>query len=240
MPSDAKSLRLEAKALSALNRPSEALNSLDNALAAADNPLPLLLERIHLIRKVMGKEAALEELNQLNTGYPDDPEVFALMSHAMAESNQVDEAIFAAKQAIRKGTDRLEFKDLSELHHLLGRLLRRNGQRDQAIHYLSEAIHLNPISLEPYLELGRTYLERRDFSEALEIFEQSIKVSPNDHRSYYQAGLALKENKEYLQSEEMLRKAAELAPNDLRIHRLLGAVVALNIVHSNREAIVEA
>ncbi len=240
VPSDAKSLRLEAKALSALNRPSEALNSLDNALSAADNPLPLLLERIHLIRKVKGNEAALKELNQLNSGYPDDPEVFALMAHAMVESNQVDEAIFAAKQAIRKGNDRLELKELSELHHLLGRLLRRNGQRDQAIHYLSEAIHLNPISLEPYLELGRTYLERRDYSEALEIFEKSINISPNDHRSYYQAGLALKENKEYIQSEEMLRKAAELAPNDLRIHRLLGAVVALNIVHNNREAIVEA
>jgi hypothetical protein len=37
----------------------------------------------------------------------------------------------------------------------------------------------------------------------------------------------------------MLRRASALAPNDLNIHRQLGAVVALNLVH-NRAGVKRA
>jgi hypothetical protein len=37
----------------------------------------------------------------------------------------------------------------------------------------------------------------------------------------------------------MLRRAAALAPNDLSIHRQLGAVVALNLVHNRRRTNVD-
>jgi Flp pilus assembly protein TadD len=59
-------------------------------------------------------------------------------------------------------------------------------------------------------------------------------VAGNDYRPYYQAGLALKDSKDYLAAEAMLRRAAQMAPNEVSIHRLLGAVVALNLVHNRR------
>jgi Flp pilus assembly protein TadD len=94
--------------------------------------------------------------------------------------------------------------------------------------------------VEPYLELGRAYLDRREYDQALETFYRAVQVAPEDARPYFQAGMALKECKDYHKAEKMLRKAAEFAPHDISIHRQLGAVVALNIVHSNREASVEA
>jgi tetratricopeptide (TPR) repeat protein len=238
-PQDPDALYLEAQALAELNRPTEALGSIEKALARSQNPLPLLLERVRLIRRVQGQDAALIALRELNAGYPDDPVVFALMSKTLADTNQGEEAIFAAQQALRKGSETLNQDERAELHFLLGRLLRRSGQRDQAIHHLSEAIQGNPINLEPFLELGRTHIERREYNAALQVFQKGIRVAPNDHRPYYQAGMALKEGKDYVKAEKMLRRAAELSPNDLSIHRLLGAVVALNIVH-NREATVDA
>jgi Flp pilus assembly protein TadD len=48
--------------------------------------------------------------------------------------------------------------------------------------------------------------------------------------------MALKESKDYVGAEKMLRRAADLAPNDVSIHRLLGAVVALNLVHNRRDS----
>jgi Flp pilus assembly protein TadD len=68
------------------------------------------------------------------------------------------------------------------------------------------------------------------------IYQQAINLAGKDYRPYYQAGLALKESKDYLGAEDMLRHAAELAPDDVSIHRLLGAVVALNLVHNRRQA----
>jgi Flp pilus assembly protein TadD len=44
----------------------------------------------------------------------------------------------------------------------------------------------------------------------------------------------LKDNKDYVAAEAMLRRAAQLAPNEVSVHRLLGAVVALNLVHNRR------
>jgi Flp pilus assembly protein TadD len=48
--------------------------------------------------------------------------------------------------------------------------------------------------------------------------------------------LALKENKNYLEAERMLRRACELDPDNVSVHRLLGAVVTLNMVHNRRDA----
>jgi len=50
---------------------------------------------------------------------------------------------------------------------------------------------------------------------------------------------ALKESRDYLEAETMLRHAAHLAPQEVNIHRQLGAVVALNLVHNRRMVSIE-
>jgi Flp pilus assembly protein TadD len=93
--------------------------------------------------------------------------------------------------------------------------------------------------LEPYLELGRAHQERRQHAQSLQTYQKAIRIAPDDPRPYCQAGLLLKESHDYPGAESMLRRAADLAPDDLSIHRQLGALVALNIVH-NRRAIPKA
>jgi tetratricopeptide (TPR) repeat protein len=89
--------------------------------------------------------------------------------------------------------------------------------------------------VEAYLELGLTHQERREHNQALDVYQRAIEAVPNDYRAYFQVGVALKESKDYLGAEKMLRRAAELTTDDPGIHRLLAAVVALNLVHSHRE-----
>ena len=56
------------------------------------------------------------------------------------------------------------------MHLMLGRLQRKNGQLDQAIAHLSDAIAYEPGLIEAYIELGKTYQDRRDLEEAIKVF----------------------------------------------------------------------
>ena len=239
---------LLARALLSLDRPDEALDVLDKTLPSAQEPLPLLLERVQLLRRARGAQAATDALHDLSQNYPDEPLVLAPLARIMAESSQTDNAIklaqrslqaAAAQAAVRGDYLNLDIPSQVEMHILLGRMLRQIGQLDQALHHLNEAIRLDPHLLEPYLELGRTHQERRQLTQALQIYNEATNIAPKDPRPYFQAGLALKESKDYLGAENMFRRAAALAPNDLSIHRQLGAVVALNLVHNRRRTNVD-
>jgi len=236
-PDDPDALLLLARALNDLDRPEEALETLEKALPLASEALPLSLEKVRLLSRAKGKDAALQALQSLIDHYPEEPRVLALQAETLEASGESEAAIRSAQRALRSQSSEypMSTTEQAQLHFLLGRLLRRSGQLDQAVHHLSETIRLSPDLVEAYLELGHVHQERRQHNQAMNAFRQAIAVAPRDHRPYYLIGQALKESKDYLGAEKMLRRATELAPDDISIHRLLGAVVALNLVHNRRE-----
>lgn len=236
---NAQALYFLAQALDQLNRPLEGLKAVEKALVHADEPLPVLLTRVQLLHRAHGEEAALQAADELMTGYAKEPRVLALKSRLLARAGQSQEAIRTALLALKADEEALPPSERAFLHLTIGRLSRLNGQLDQAIHHLNEAIRLDGHSVYAHLELSRAHLDRREFDRALQVLERAIGVAPEDPRPYYHAGLTLKDCKDYERAEHMLRKAAELAPDDLSVHRQLGAVVALNIVHNNREMAVD-
>lgn len=238
-PNDVSVMQLSSKALARLGRPGEALATLERAIPNAADPLPLMLDRVNLIEKIKGSEAAFAALQELNEQFPEEPAVLAPLAKSLAAAGQREAAIHTAQKALRKEYKQLRLEEAARLHLLLGRLLRQAGQLDQAIHQLSEAIQLAPIELESYLELGSAQQERRQHAQALKTYQKAIAVDPLDYRPYYQSGLALKEGRDYQGAEKMLRYAANLAPDDLIIHRQLAAIVALNLVHNHRPSSVD-
>ncbi len=235
-PNEPEVLVLMARVLDTQDRPEEALRAVENILPLADDPLPLLLERARLLRRSVGFGAALEALQETAKKYPNHSEVLAPLAAALAEAGQSKEAVQYAQRALRGNAADLPIAEQANLHYLVGHLLRRAGQLDQAIHHLSEAIRQSPALLDPYLELGRAQQERRQYNQALQTYEQAIEVVPDDSRPYYQAGLILKGSKDYIGAEAMLKRASALAPRDVTIQRKLAAVVALNLVHHPAEA----
>ncbi|MCK4900367.1 MAG: tetratricopeptide repeat protein, partial [Anaerolineales bacterium] len=186
-----------------------------------------------------GQSPALQAINELKERYPEEPVILAFLAEALDEAGENEKAIQAAQSALRGNSDQeqLTLGEQAKLHYLLGCSFRRSGQLDQAVHHLSEARRLSPEMADIYLELGQTHEERRQHDRALNIYQQAIAAIPNDYRAYYQTGIALKESKDYQGAEKMLRQAAELAPNEPSIHRMLAAVVALNLVHNFREEV---
>ena len=239
---------LLVRALDGLGRATEAIAAIEKALPHVWERLPLLLERLRLLSRSQDTDALLGSLQELAQEYPDEPIVLAPLAKSLATVGDTENAVLAAQkalQAVKSSTDKdeasyLDIAAQAELHHLLGKMLRESGQLDQAIHHLNEAVRQSPHSLDAYLELGRAYQDRRQHIQALQIYSQAMEITPERPEPYYHAGLALKESKDYLGAESMLRRAADLAPTDLIIHRQLGAVVALNLVHNRRKKPMEA
>jgi tetratricopeptide (TPR) repeat protein len=233
-PDNARALYLLAHSLEALNRPDEALTALERAMTSFENPMPMLLERAQLLRRTQGLEVGMKALQELVARDIHNPELLALLTEWLHEAGKDEIAIQAARSALQEGHEQLPAERCAGLHYLIGENMRRAGQLDQAIYHLNEAVGLSPNHLEAYLELGKAYQDRREYQQALKVYQKAINASGADYRPYYQAGVVLKDSKDYLAAEAMLRKAAQLAPNEVSIHRLLGAVVALNLVHNRR------
>jgi tetratricopeptide (TPR) repeat protein len=235
-PENPTALLLLSHVYKALNQPEQAVELLESALPSLEFDLPLQLEYINILQQTRGSKSALEAARQLAQRLPTDPLVLSQLARSLADDGQIDDAVQTAQRALRCNncTEPLSDSKLAWLHYQLGSLLSQAGQLDQSIHHLVEAVHINPNYIEPYLELGRVHQQRRQHAQAMSAFNQAITAAPNDARPYYQAGMALKENKDYLEAERMLRRACELAPDDVSIHRLLGAVVTLNLVHNQQ------
>ena len=238
-PEHPQALYLQAQALEALNRPREALAALEKAMQLQENPLPMQLERLRLLKRWRGLDTALTVIQEMVAKDPEQPEMLALLAEWLAEGGKHEAAIQVARQALQEGQSELPNNRSADLHYMIGQYMHQIGQLDQAIHHLSEATDRFPEHLEAYLELGRAYQDRREHKQALKTYQRAINVSGNDYRPYYQAGIVLKDSKDYVAAEAMLRHAAQLAPNEVSVHRLLAAVVALNLVHSHRLATAE-
>jgi len=233
-PNNPSTLHLQAKLLASDNRPKEALRLLDQAIGQVDEPLPLLLERAKLVPMVEGEQAGLNTLIALEDEYPDEPALLSQLSKAFIKSGQSDEAIRAAQRALKFSGSKLTPKEQAELQYQIGTLMRQNGQLDQAVKYLDEAIQRHPAYLEAYLEIAEAYQQRREPQKGIEYLQQAIAANPLEPAPYRQAGMLMKEMKDYSGAENMLRRAADLAPKDLDIQRKLGTVIALSLVHQKQ------
>ncbi len=233
-PDDIQGLYLLVRSLEELNRPAEALTTLERLIQLTPQPFALELERARLLSKAQGENASLEALRDLVARYPEEPLALASLAQALLAVSETEQAIQAAQQALQNGQGKLSSQEEADLNFLIGHYSLQSGQLDLAIHHLSATIELIPDHLEAYLDLGSAFQERRQPALALETYKQAISIASHDYRPYYQAGLVMKEIKDYQSAEGMLTRASALAPNELSIHRLLAAVVALNLIHNRR------
>ena len=109
-----------------------------------------------------------------------------------------------------------------------------NGDEDYLQDY-SEAIRLDSKNTDLYLELAKIQTKQREIGKALDTYRLGIQVSTKDYRPYYEAALLLRDNKQYNDAEYMFKQALSLQSNNDEIRNQLGAVMAINFVHSPQE-----
>ncbi len=230
-PHDTDLMALFARTLAAQKQPDQALRVMDKAISLEENDLDLKLQRAGMIKKIEGPLAAIDELRIIGSHHPDQyPLVLELVS-TLSEAGEVDQAVRTAQDVLKNEEIGHTREQKAHLHLITGRMLRKSGQLDQAVHHLHKAKKLINPNYEAVLELGRVHNDRRQYELALDQVQKAIEIAPGESEGYYQAGRILKELKSYERAERMLRKASKLAPHDLKIHRQLGVLVTLNLVH---------
>jgi len=196
------------------------------------DPMPMHFERLQLLRRSKGMDQALPELQKLADGNQRRPELLALLADWQAQAGLGEAATQSARSALQNDQGQLSESEQAALNYQIGMQAHKTGQLDQAIHAFSQAILLEPVKLQNYMELARTQQDRREHAQAIKTLEKAMEIAPESYQPYYLAGTVYKDNKEYAAAERMLRKAAKIAPREVSIHRMLGAVVALNLVHN--------
>ena len=239
-PHDTELLGLFARTLTAQRQTEEAMRVIDKAISLDEGSLELKLQRASMIKQIEGPQAAIDELRIIGSHYPDQYPLVVELVATLAEAGEMDQAIRTALDVLKNDEIGHTKEQKAHLYLTTGRLLRNTGQLDQAVHHLYKAKNLIDPNYEAVLELGRVHHDRRQYNLALEQIQKAIDIEPEEAEGYYQAGKVLKDLKQYSQAEKMLRNASKLAPNDLKIHRQLGVLVTLNLVHGEKRQHVMA
>ena len=205
------------------------LQTLSEAIKQDPENTILTLERLKILKDKDGVEETLPELISLARDNPQCSPVLTTLTDWLIQTNRLKEAQETAQTVLKI------FPEQAEVHLMLGRLQRKNGQLDQAIAHLSDAITFDANLVEAYIELGKVYQDRRDLESAIKLFQQGTQANAADPRPYFYAALALKECKDYKNAEAMLKQAKRYSPDDANIIRQLGVVTALNLVNNLRE-----
>jgi S1-C subfamily serine protease/Flp pilus assembly protein TadD len=114
-----------------------------------------------------------------------------------------------------------------EKHLYVQALLTANdGQRDNAIRQLDEAIRLNPGYVEAYSARGYVLLQKDDYSKALSDLDEAIRLNPQMAIAYSYRGCVYRESGDLSHAIEDFTKAIQLNSQSglsIESHRLRSA-----------------
>jgi tetratricopeptide (TPR) repeat protein len=211
------------------NSKKQALQLLEKAIEKGQSDYAILKTRALYSYEIDGEEKSQPFFEALNNSNQEDAEILSGLAIMNFHKGQNEKAKEFGLTALKFGAQS------PQIDQILGSIYHSEGNLDKAVFHLTKSIQQQPDSLEVYLELSEVYKVRRDYQQAVDIlFRATEHISDNPCLYIVLAGL-LKDGKDYQQAEKMLRKAMELAPDDLSIRRQLGAVVALNLIHSSQE-----
>jgi len=91
----------------------------------------------------------------------------------------------------------------SEVPEALGRLARGEGQWDQSVTYVEQALTLDPRNVELLIDAAHTYAILQQFPRVLKLYDRALDINPNDQE-------VLSAKASVYQAEGNLREAARL------------------------------
>jgi serine/threonine protein kinase/Tfp pilus assembly protein PilF len=121
------------------------------------------------------RDAARKALENAQKLAPDSPETLLALGYY--------QYLVLRDYGLAKSTFALVSKMLpssSEVPKALGLIARREGQWDQSIAYLEQALILDPRNAELLLEAARTHTQLRQFPAALKLYDRTLDITPND------------------------------------------------------------
>jgi tetratricopeptide (TPR) repeat protein/DNA-binding winged helix-turn-helix (wHTH) protein len=152
-------------------------------------------------------------------GKPHLERAFAL-SERLTEKDRLNIAAWYAlanldyADAIRRFREIVEkFPTETESYVRLGRLLRGEGQPEEAANVLMQGLSIDPEDKNLYNILGATYSLMNRHSEAVAMGERYVALAPHEANAYDSLGLFQQHSGNYAAAIENYNRALELKPN---------------------------
>jgi uncharacterized protein (TIGR02996 family) len=99
------------------------------------------------------------------------------------------------------------------------------GRSDAAGADFQRAGKLAPGKAGPRLNLGKLYLDQKQYQAAAQIFQSALDADPKSHEAARLAGDAWRLGGTSVMAKRFYRKALEISPNDAKAHAGLGMIL---------------
>jgi Tfp pilus assembly protein PilF len=128
-----------------------------------------------------------------------------------------------AKKLCRKMLS--ERPDYEGIYRYLSRIAEKEGDKDKALDYMTEALKLNPNELRIRNRLGTMLMVQGKTEEAIEHFFESLRIRPWQIETHKKLGDLFKLQGKTDEAISHYRQALQIKPNDAKAHNNLGVLL---------------
>ena len=122
-------------------------------------------------------------------------------------NKQTDEAMLAYKAALQINPDS------DRAQHGLGNILREQGDIQNALFYIQQAIIMQPEIAEYHNTLGMLFQQKGEFEKAVTFHRRAINLDPQYAAAFCNLGVAFKNLKRAEEAITAYRQALQINPN---------------------------
>lgn len=165
-------------------------------------------------------EEAVATFAELIRLRPDSVEAAYLKALALYNAGRVSEAETEVRRALRIN------EGAADAHTLLGIIIASRGHANaEAIEALSQAVSLNPKSLDAHFYLGRALYSVREYSEAVKALRAAILLNPRHAEARFFLGTALEAAGESNLAKSQYEELLKIDPDSVYGQLGLGALL---------------
>ena len=138
----------------------------------------------------------------------------AAMQLATIQQSRLPDAIKGLKQELSRN------KESAVLWYLLGAALLRNGatagspEHAEAVSAFQNAIRFDAKLPYPFIELGKIYVQQKEFERAIPLLERASQLAPAERTPYYQLAIAYRQTGKPEQAARMLARVKNMLKSD--------------------------
>jgi tetratricopeptide (TPR) repeat protein len=186
----------------------DALKLAENALSRDPGNIDVRLVQADSWLAKGETKKAVDSIEDLDRTYPGSPITKYALARVYVRTNNLDQAIAAADQAVDLSPRFLDAILLRAELHL------KKGDPQSVVDSLFAVVKQSPGLLRAELMLAEAYRALGRLDDAAAIVREQIKRSPQNAGSYFLLGVVLQQQNKVTEAREALEKAAQLAPNN--------------------------
>ncbi len=205
---------IKAKALDAMDKPTEALENFQKAIAIDPSSPEFLLGMAELYARQGKHEQAYEVLQRAYKAAPESPRILRPL---------ILEASFAGKSVdVQDAAEQLAKSDDPKDLYVAASVYLKSGRQADAIPLLQTYLNKYPEDATAWVGLGLCYEEQKKYPDAQKDFERALQADPKFAEAEYQLGLLAELSGDSSAATKHYERALEMNPNHLVAMTKLG------------------